>query len=105
MPIMRQLLADLNRLLTRGEPWVWGHVQQAAHNAVKEVFNREGLVLHYMNYHKQLIPPADFPNPGLGAVLVQLDEDGNEYICTCISRFLNRHEANYISYKGRCWRL
>lgn len=28
------------------------------------------------------------------------DEDGNEYMCACISRSLNKHEANNSSYKG-----
>lgn len=39
-------------------------------------------------------------NHGLGAVLGQLKADGNKNMCACISRSLNKHEANYSSYKG-----
>ena len=30
----------------------------------------------------------------------QKDDNGNEYLCVCISRSLNKHEKNYPSYKG-----
>jgi hypothetical protein len=33
-------------------------------------------------------------------VLGQKDDDGNEYLCGCVSRSLNKHEKNYPSYKG-----
>ena len=97
---MSQIAADLNKLLKKGEPWVWGPAQQAAHQAIKDVFSKEGLVLRRIDYDKQLILHTDFSNRGIAAVLGQLDEDGNEYMCACISRSLNKHEANYSSYKG-----
>eukprot|EP00798_Chlamydomonas_sp_ICE-L_P029809 gene29809-biopygen5549 len=43
----------------------------------------------------------------LGAVLGQLDSEGNEYLVACASRSLNKHEAGYNSFKGEmldaCW--
>jgi hypothetical protein len=33
-------------------------------------------------------------------VLGQLNEEGQEYIVSCILRSLNKHEANYSSYEG-----
>jgi hypothetical protein len=43
---------------------------------------------------------TDWSNHGIGAVLGQLNKEGQEYIVACISRSLNKHEANYISYEG-----
>ena len=79
---------------------MWGPAQQAAHNGLKEAFNREGTILRRIDYDKPLILHTDFSNRGLGAVLGQVDADGNEYMCACISRSLNKHESNYSSYKG-----
>ncbi len=36
----------------------------------------------------------------MGAVLGQVDDDGNEYMVACISRSNNKHELNYASYTG-----
>ncbi|KXZ52120.1 hypothetical protein GPECTOR_10g1143 [Gonium pectorale] len=100
VPGMSQLTADLTKLLKKDEPWVWGPDQQAAYDAIKAVFVKEGLILRRIDYDKPLILHTDFSNRGIGAVLGQLDDDGNEYMCACISRSLNKHEKNYSSYKG-----
>lgn len=98
--MMSQLGADLNRLLTKGEQWVWGPAQHTAHDGLKAVFNREGMVLRRIEYDKQLILHTDFPDRGLGTVLGQLDDDDNKYMCSCIRRSLDKHVANYSNYKG-----
>lgn len=85
--MMSQLVVDLNKLLKKGQPWVLGSAQQAAHNGVKAVFNLEAVVLCRMNYDKQLILHIDFSNRRLGAVLGQLDEQGNKYMCACIGQY------------------
>ncbi|GIL68744.1 hypothetical protein Vafri_21970, partial [Volvox africanus] len=74
--------------------------QQQAHDAIKQAFMREGIILRRIDYNRPLIVHTDFSNKGIGAVLGQVDDDGNEYMCACISRSLNKHEANYSSYKG-----
>lgn len=34
-------------------------------------------------------------------MLGQLNDNGNEYMCACISQYLNKHnKVNYSSYKG-----
>ncbi|KXZ41422.1 hypothetical protein GPECTOR_476g406 [Gonium pectorale] len=43
IPAMSQLVMDLNKLLKKDEPWVWGPDQQKAFDAVKAVFTKEGL--------------------------------------------------------------
>jgi transposase InsO family protein len=50
---------------------------------------------------------TDFSNRGLGALLVQVDEQGRERLCVAISRSLNDAERHYSSYEGEmlavCW--
>ena len=47
-----------------------------------------------------LILHTDFSGLGISGVLGQLDTQGREQLCACISRSLNEHEQRYISYKG-----
>jgi hypothetical protein len=100
IPNMSQLTAPLTQLLKKDQVWVWGPEQEAAFASIKAVFAKEGLVLRPIDYSKPLILHTDFSNRGIGAVLGQYDSDGNEYMCACISRSLNKHERNYSSYKG-----
>lgn len=91
----RQLLSVLHA----NDEAAVGGPPQAVHSALNEIFNRKGLVLHRKDYDKQLILQTAFSNQGLGAVLGQFDDDGNKYMCACISRSLNKYEASYRSYK------
>ena len=100
IPRMSELAAPLNELLKAGVPWRWGIEQEEAHRTIKEVFTQPNVVLKRIDYSKQLILHTDFSNKGIAAVLGQLDDTGREYMCACISRSLNKHEANYSSYKG-----
>jgi len=49
---------------------------------------------------RELIVHTDWSVHGIGAVLGQRDDEGQEYLCACASRSLNSHERNYPSYKG-----
>ncbi|PNW79026.1 hypothetical protein CHLRE_09g398141v5 [Chlamydomonas reinhardtii] len=100
IPRMSEIAAPLNALLKNGVTWRWGVEQEDAHRALKEMFMRPNVVLRRIDYTRQLIVHTDFSNKGIAAVLGQLDGDGREYMCACISRSLNKHESNYSSYKG-----
>ena len=100
IPRMSELAAPLNHLLKAGVPWRWGPEQERAHASLKEIVSRPDVVLRRIDYSKQLILHTDFSNRGIAAVLGQLDDNGNEYMCASISRSLNKHESNYSSYKG-----
>ncbi|GIL45746.1 hypothetical protein Vafri_2906 [Volvox africanus] len=56
-----------------------------------------------------LILHADFSAYGISGVLGQLNDNGQEYMVAAVSRSLNVHEHNYISYKGEmlaaCWAM
>ena len=60
----------------------------------------EGLALRHFDPLRPTLVNTDWSNHGIGAVLGQTNEEGQEYIVACISRSLNKHEANYSSYEG-----
>ena len=43
---------------------------------------------------------TDWSVVGIGAVLGQLDDQGNEFMVACLSRSLNKHERQYEVWKG-----
>ncbi len=100
VPNMSSIAQPLNELLKKDAPWRWGPEHQAALDNIKSVFTREGIVLRRIDYSKPFILHTDWSKNGMGAILGQCDDDGNEYMCACISRSLNKHEKNYHPYKG-----
>jgi hypothetical protein len=92
--------APLNVLLSKDTPWQWGEEQQAAFDELKRVLTTEGLALKRVDPDLTLILYCDWSVKGIGCCLAQLDSDGVEHLCACISRSLNVHEKNYCSYKG-----
>ena len=100
IPNFSKIASPLNQLLRKGAAWKWEAPQQTAFDTLKAELCTEGRVLRHMNPHKPLILHTDWSHEGIGAVLGQLDDDGNEYLVACISRSLNAHERNYSSPQG-----
>ena len=92
--------APLTELLKKDAPWEWTEAREAAYTDLKDALCTEGLALRHFNHLRLTVVNTDWSNHGIGAVLGQLNEDGQEYIVACISRSLNKHEANYSSYEG-----
>ena len=90
----------MNQLLQKGATWKWEAPQQTAFDALKAELCTEGRVLRHMNPQKTLILHTDWSHEGIGAVLGQLDDQGNEHMVACISRSHNAHERNYSSPQG-----
>ena len=90
----------LHKLLQKDEPFVWGDDQQQAFDVLKAQLCTEGLVLRRADPQRGFILHTDWSQLGLGAVLAQLDDDGNEHMVACASRSLNVHERNYTPWKG-----
>ncbi|KAK3288114.1 hypothetical protein CYMTET_4419 [Cymbomonas tetramitiformis] len=59
-----------------------------------------GRCLRPIDYDRPLILYTDWSTYGIGAVLGQKDDSGEEYICMTISRSLNKTERQYASFKG-----
>lgn len=100
LPGFSATAAPLNRLLQKGVPWDWGSEQQTAFDTLKSQLCTEGLALKRADPNREFILHTDWSQHGLGAVLAQLDDDGNEYMVACASRSLNVHERNYTPWKG-----
>jgi hypothetical protein len=90
----------LNKLLQKGVAFEWGEEQQRAFDALKQQLCTEGLALRHPDPDRQFILHTDWSQHGIGAVLAQLDDEGNEYMVACASRSLNVHERNYTPWKG-----
>jgi transposase InsO family protein len=100
IPGFSSIVAPMTKLLQLTEPWRWQAEQADAYAAIKKVMTTYGRVLRRIDPNRELIMHTDWSNHGIGAVLGQKDDDGNEYLCGCVSRSLNKHEKNYPSYKG-----
>ena len=100
IPGFSSLVEPLVQLLRKDVPFVWGADQQQAYASLRELMSRPGLVLRPVDPNRELILHTDWSTRGIGAVLGQLDDEGREYLCGCISRSLNKHERNYPAYKG-----
>lgn len=94
------LAEPLNRLLGKGVPWEWTSAQDVALSTIKRITCEEGRALKRIDPERPLLLYTDWRSVGIGAVLAQIDEHKNEYMCATISRSLNKHERNYSSYKG-----
>ncbi len=99
-PNFAQTAQPLYSLLKKGVVFRWGERQQHALDALKAAVTEEGRVLRRLDPNRPIILHTDWSHLGIGAVLGQLDEHGQEYMCACISRSLNKHERNYSSYQG-----
>ena len=92
--------SPLTELLTMDVPWELTPAREAAYTDLKDALCTEGLALCHFDPLRPILVNTDWSNHGIGAVLGQTNEEGQEYIVACISRSLNKHEANYSSYEG-----
>lgn len=90
----------LNDLLKKEAPWQWSHTQEQGFHTLKTELCTEGRALRRAQRDLPFILYTDWSKLGVGAVLAQVHSDGREYMICCISRSLNKHEANYSSYEG-----
>ena len=97
----------LNDLTKNDVKWTWGPEHTAAMDAIRRNISTPGKVLRRFDINARTLIHCDWSQHGLGAVLGQLDSEGNEYLVACASRSLNKHEAGYSSFKGEmlaaCW--
>jgi len=100
IPHFSKIANPLNGLLKKGAPFVWDAEQQIAFDTLKAEVSTPGRVLKHQDPNRPLILHTDWSKEGIGAILGQIDEQGNEYMIACISRSLNVHEKNYSSPHG-----
>lgn len=98
-PNYAQLAAPLYKLLKKNAPYVWCKDQQVAFQGLKDELARQ-IRLYHVQREGELRLYTDFSNRGLGALLCQVDKEGNERLCIALSRSLNAAEQNYCSWDG-----
>jgi hypothetical protein len=100
VPGFSSIAHPLNNLLKDTVSWSWGEAEEAAFAKLKSEICTEGRALRHFDPKLPVVVHTDWSKLGIGAVLGQVDEEGNEYMVACISRSLNVHEKNYISFQG-----
>lgn len=100
VPGFSGIAAPLNALTRSDAVWRWGQEEAAALQRLKDTLCDPGCALRSADPKRPFILHTDFSNVGLGAVLGQLDDEGNEYLVACTSRSLIKTERDYASYKG-----
>ena len=92
---------DLHTLTRLNTPWVWTPHHEEVFQQLKDLLCEEGRILRTFDRDSDTIVYTDWSSYGMGAVLAQIDPiSGQEHMVACISRSLNKHEANYGAYAG-----
>ena len=109
MPRFANIAKPLNDLLaghstgkkvlkTSASPWIWGSEQQNAFDILIDKFTSPH-VLAYADFRKPFLLNVDASSTGLGAVLYQEQDDGQERVIAYVSRGLRSNERNYPTHK------
>ena len=102
-----QLSLPLNEIIRKHE-FFWGEKQQKAFDQIKQV-TCSPPVLAFFDPSKPIVLHVDASMLGLGAVLMQRDENKSLHLVDCASRMLKPHELNHhindLEAIAACWAL
>ena len=84
-PNLADLNAPLRQLLRKDTAWQWSEPQKTAFQHVKELLTSPPILTHYSPKRKTIIA-ADASGIGIGAVLLQIQDDGSRRPVSFISR-------------------
>lgn len=88
------LLSPLTALLGKDVKYRWTDACQEAFNSVKILLS-SAPILHAPDFKKPFILATDASDVGVGAVLIQLDEQGIEHPVSYFSKKLDNAQRNY----------
>ena len=94
LPNMATVLAPMYQLLHASVRWQWTAAQTKSFEQSKELLTSERLLVHY-DPTKELTLMCDASPYGVGAVLSQIDQQGEEKPVAYASRTLSAAEHNY----------
>ncbi|CAF1023540.1 unnamed protein product, partial [Brachionus calyciflorus] len=86
----------LYNLLKKDVKFNWGLEHDKAFGKLKEILISEP-VLRQPDYKRKFILHTDASGYAMGAILAQIDDNGNEYVVSYLSRLLKGAEKNYSS--------
>ena len=84
----------LRQLLRKENSWYWGEAQQKAFKRLKKILVSPEVLAHYEPSRPTAIA-ADASSTGIGAVLLQTQENGQRRPVCYISRSMSNAEKNY----------
>jgi hypothetical protein len=95
------IVAPMNNLLRKDIPYIWNEDCQSSFEILKEKLTTAP-ILTYPDFTKQFLLYTDASYKGLGAVLAQEDDNGNEHVIAYASRSLVGAEYNYAPTEIEC---
>jgi hypothetical protein len=101
IPLFAKVASPLHDLLKKSaHNYPWGEDHEHAISCLKRELSTPGRVLRQPDPSLPFVVHTDWSNKGVGAVLGQVDREGQEVLIACISRSLNKHERQYSSFQG-----
>ena len=94
LPNLAVINEPLRQLLRKDNQWVWDQPQEIAFNILKEKLTSTEVLAHY-DTNKPCIVASDASQNGIGAVLLQVDDQGNRRPVSYASHSLTPAEKNY----------
>ncbi|GFO41416.1 polyprotein [Plakobranchus ocellatus] len=94
IPNVTELLAPLYVLLRQGQRWCWGKNQESAFSRAKNVLSSDKVLMHF-NPKREIVLVCDASPIGVGAILSQVDDNGDEKPVIYASRALSDAERKY----------
>ena len=101
IPNYSSITEAINRLLKKNSKFVWNEKCQNSFTLIIYYLTHPPL-LSFPNFKKDFFLQTDASGVGLGAVLVQLDNTGNEKVLGYASRLLKDAEKNYSATEIEC---
>jgi hypothetical protein len=89
----------LTNLLKKDSKWTWSAVEKSAYADIKQALG-SAPALFAPDFSRPFQVHTDWSNHGVGAVLVQLDDQLDPRPVMFSSRSCNSAESNYCSYEG-----
>ena len=96
LPNLSKLNAPLRQLLHKEAAWLWDEPQENSFQTIKTKLLTTPVLAHY-DPQKPTIVAADACGTGIGAVLLQIQEDGSRRPVCFHSRSLSTTEQNYAT--------
>ena len=91
------IIAPLNLLTRKNEPWIWMRLQQNAFDTLKQIFSSAPVLL-IPDITRPFTVMTDASLLAAGAVLMQTDDNGDHHPCAYFSKTFAPAEQNHDIY-------
>jgi transposase InsO family protein len=102
LPALAKEALPITKLLKGRTKFVWGDEQQWAFERIKLLLVSTP-ILRRPKFDQPFIVYTDWSKYAMGAILAQVDAEGQEYVCAYASKKTTPAEANYSAYEGEAF--